>query len=219
MFADMPARPGVATLCGAAPSLADHIGSIEGTVFAVNGADRVLIDHGVVPDFCAVFEMRPDVAEELSPHPGVTYLLASCCHPNTFDRLAGFDVVVWHPLMGIGEGPLVKSMGLHGVFVPGGRTVGMRLPYLAYGYGHRDLRIVAMDSSFTGSSHAHKDRVKRLISVRATEDGEDYATTPGLAGQAESWPRVASSLMNSGCRVAVIGDGLLPAVHRKHFGA
>lgn len=159
------------------PSLADtmdllkaHAAEPDTDVFSVSGSHDFLIEHGIVPDAHIECDPRLHKADNLDkPHPDVTYMIASTCHPGYFDKLeaGGANIQLWHvstPEHGI---RLVSELGEPSKYaISGGGSVGLRAIPLLYALGYRDMSFFAMDCSFKLPA----DVLEKLQSLAATED-------------------------------------------------
>lgn len=147
-----------------------------GSVMAINGAHDWLIDRGVVPDFAFMLDPQPHLAELFRPHPGIKYLVATVCDPETFAALDGYDVTVFHAPQGeeVNE-PLS---------IPGGPTAMARSPLMAATLGYRDVTLYGADSCYFGATHIYSNTPDRdPMQVRC--DGKVWDTCLGLVAQAE----------------------------------
>jgi len=185
-------------------------------VCAVKGAYDWLLTRGIVPNFAVSSEPRQDrVGVFRQLRDDVQYLFASHCHPDTWERFRGRDVVVWHCELK----PSWDSLhpGWENVpHVKGGSSSGLRAISLMWLYGFYSQRLFGFDCTV-----AHDGRWKvtgeRLppeesppIPVSAGTDGpgeKEYLTTLGLSAQVQS---LRMQLRHCpGIRITAAGDGLL----------
>lgn len=204
-------------IVGGAPSLAGSIADIAKQkkrgrrICAVNGSHEFLISRGVVPDFCVIMDAKDRMVEEITPHKGVTYYVASIANPSTFDLLEGCDVRVWHAWNSDADHEFLKRQNKPWILVGGGVSVGLRSIDVMFLRGHRSMTIYGMDSSFEGETHAYKDRQpKRVIDV--TVEGKTFKTSPILGKQAQDFQDVYEKMIGNGCTITVKGEGLLSHV-------
>lgn len=152
-----PPHGKLAILACYGPSMQDNIGALQdvarssgGTVVSVSGAHDFLLSHGIVPDFHVECDPRPHKADNIEkPHPGVKYMLASCCHETVFDKLEGGDIRLWHIANMEHGNRIVDELGESArTVISGGGSVGLRAVPLLYQLGYRDFAIFGMDCSF-----------------------------------------------------------------------
>lgn len=177
---------GTVSICGAGPSLGETLSELKGDVFAVNSAISYLLERGVVPKWAMIWDCAEICERFAIPHPDVTYLIGSRCHPKVFKRLKDCKVVVWHAdgdhnIMPFLEGKKVKEP-----LIKGGTTGVTRGIYVAYALGYRDFHVFGADSSYSedGRTHVvsslvHEHRMKVMIA------GRWFDTTAQWAAQIE----------------------------------
>lgn len=210
-------RKGEVAICGFGPSLVNTCERIKQDVIACNGAHDYLISRGIVPTFGMFFDADRVIADFITPHPDVCYLIASRCHPAVFEKLRGYKVVVWHCKGDacidemLGEAELMEPM------VHGGSAGVTRAMFVGHAMGYRTFHIHGADSSYDGeTTHVKKSLVEEeLLSVWVkTDDGNGlwFKTTPQLAAQVEDWKTLAPQLDQIGARFVVHGHGLLPHI-------
>jgi FkbM family methyltransferase len=149
--------------------------------------------------------------------PGVAYFLASCVHPDVFDKLlkAGCRVYLWHLSPIEGQEAILKEHYPKGyVQIPGGCTMGLRWLTLGYHLGFRKFNIHGMDSSFEGkSSHAYPDYQDDKDWV--TFDG--YQTRPNFIAHATDFISMMERIREEGVdplEIRMFGHGLLQDRYR-----
>lgn len=227
-------RPAV--IVGGGPSMKDRIGDIKAQkrrgaqVISVNNAWRFLVENGVRPDIHVMLDARPENAAFVQDAPSSTrYFIASQCHPEVFDALAGKSVVLWHN--GFGENDILKEVLAPWwdegpeqrpcVLVPGGGTVGLRAMWLAALSGFKTLHLYGFDSSYadTGEHHAYAQPLNdadATLSVRTIgQDGREreYLCARWHVRQCEEFKEHWRDLRREfGVQIHVHGSGLLPAV-------
>lgn len=206
------------------PSLATTVQRLQderretgGAVVSVSGAHDFLLGRGITPDFHVECDPRPHKADNIAKaHPGVVYLIGSCCHGVLFDKLDGADVRLWHV-----AGDHTKRLytetsedGRH--IITGGGSVGLRSVPLLYAMGYRDFSIYGMDCSFADEGEtqwAGKHAGKRQDVVQAACGGRVFATSPVLLTYATGFVEMWQSVDDM--RVRLYGDGLLQAMMRE----
>ncbi|MBX2989451.1 MAG: DUF115 domain-containing protein [Bdellovibrionaceae bacterium] len=215
-----------ALIVGSSPSLPSQFETIkklkaEGAkIFAINDAMTFLVERGVIPDCCVIFEICDDVSVVLKQvHPDITYYVCSMCHPSTFRKLLFNKVVVWHldsdqeahqDLLGKFENPIAIGGGTY--------TFTRTLP-VALVLGYRDFEIFGTDCSQPdeGSSHyfgeVNYNGSPMKIRAAAT-NGEEitFTTRPPWARQADEFRRMCK-LHHHMFKCKVHGNGLLHWIH------
>lgn len=71
---------------------------LTGKTLAINGALRLFTERGLAPTYWVACDPQELVAEFLpdAPPRHTTYLVASKCHPKVFEKLRGYNVIIWH---------------------------------------------------------------------------------------------------------------------------
>lgn len=147
-------------------------------IMAVNGSHDFLIGNGIVPDYHAMMDANPIVAEYVrNPRRDVIYLVASQCNPCVFDALQGYETLCWHVIEGMGEekilsdylgtihvnhgtGEIVKKPGKIAniapwVYCDGGCSIVLRVPRLGWYMGFREFHFFGVDSSYEEKNQQH----------------------------------------------------------------
>lgn len=207
-----------AVLVGSSPWLTDHIEAIRArqqagaAVIAIKGAHNILIRHGIIPYVAVAVDPQERIRECFEPHPAVTYLIGSQCHPAVFDRLKDVRVILWHSASSALD-DLKEVQG--SVIVHGGSTSGLRALYLAYLMGFRRQHLYGFDSCLKGrqvkATGEQLPEDKEIVSVHVA--GRAFDCNPAMAAQASEFTTCLSKL--DGVRVTVYGDGLLAAIARE----
>lgn len=184
-----PHQPNPATallVCGG-PSLATTERELAkaywagGKIVAVNGAYQWCIDHNLKPSAAVMLDAREFNSRFFAePVDGCRYLLASQCHPATFDVCRDRQVVIWHACSaGDAELALLNEYYFERTHpVTLGTTVGVRAISLLRMLGFLRIEIFGMDACWLdGQGHAYKqpendDRDQR-ISVWLRPQGRD----------------------------------------------
>lgn len=194
---------GSITVCGNGPSLAEAP-KPKGAVAAVNGAFKHLIERGVRPRFAICGDSQAENAAFYGTAPkGTMYLMASRCHPEVFESLAGRNVRVWH----VNDAPEWHVIGA-GRFITGGATTGLKSLNLLHGLGFDHFNLVGFDSCYRDGKHhaSHQpwnDRDKAMI---ADIGGKKFLTTAWMLEQAT---QAVQQFTHANYTVSVEGDGLL----------
>ena len=95
-------------ICGAGPSLADHVADYCETadqVWACNSALTWMLDNGYRCTHGFTVDQLPQMLDEWYDAPDVEYLLASTCHPHLVEYLMDHGRKIWfyHNFVGIQE--------------------------------------------------------------------------------------------------------------------
>lgn len=212
-----PAHRRVGLIVGGGPSLLDSIGDIKNRVknghiiFALNGAAKVLAEHGITSHYQVILDAKPENINFVSDDV-ITYLLASQVNPLLMDTLKPFSIVWNASIPGMRD--FLPKERKNDVLIGGGTTVLTRCMALTHVLGFRSLHLFGVDSSFRGTEH-HAYPQKQNINdkpSRVTVDGQDFMSCPWMIAQVDEFQTVAAQLANQGSTITVHGDGLLPYV-------
>lgn len=206
-----PSR-GTVSICGFGPSLADTWRDTVGPIMTTSGAHDLFLKNGVVPTYHVEADPREHKAWLIErPHPDVTYLICSQCHPNLFEKLRGFKVVMWHAYTNDErQVQLVESLEPGTRLICGGTNTGMRAILVAHELGFRRFEMHAMDCSYRGRQQwagNHFTTAQPSFTVRV--DGEDFDTSSLLLQSADDFFNAVGMLPS--CPFRVHGSGLLSA--------
>lgn len=141
-----------------------------GRVVTVNGAYNWCIDHNIRPAATVMLDAREFNAKFVEREViGCKYLLASQCHPKTFDVCQGRDAYIWHACSG-GDLELADLKAyyherLYPVTI--GTTVAVRAISLLRMLGFERIEVFGLDSCWLGDDHhayaqAENDHDKRI---------------------------------------------------------
>jgi hypothetical protein len=171
------------------PSIKDNMdllirdaASPNADVISVSGSHDFLIGNGVIPKFHVECDPRPHKADNISKGiSGVKYLLGSCVHPVLTEKLAGFDLSLWHP-SGEFNIKIIDEIEPDATFVASALNVGLTSLTLFYRLGYREFSIYGMDCSFKGEEmwagpHAQKKNQKEHIIVQVMCGGRQFSTS------------------------------------------
>lgn len=207
-----------AVLVGGGPSLNDTVEDIRARkkngqkIFALNNTARWLEDRGIDPDYHVLLDARESNARFITGNPKTKYLIASQCHPKTFDSAT--NAVLWHPnVPGVREIIGDKVCALIG----GGTTVGLQAMAIAYTMGYRIIHLHGYDSSCrqgAGHAYAQPENDKDEI-IRVHFNGRDFDCARWMVNQADEFKGVFWQLIQLDCTITVAGDGLIPEIVRK----
>lgn len=198
------------------PSLNDTWEKIREFKFVMtcSGAHKFLVDRGIIPTHHIDVDPRPHKIQLLgTPQPGTEYLIASTCHPQLFDLLAGFNLKLWHIFDNDENGIRLLP---HGEWaITGGCSVGVRTLTLARFIGFTNLHVFGMDGSMGPSgmhAAAHPNQNKNPCILEF--EGTQYRTTPAmLEAVKNTWHELD---MMSDVRATFHGEGLVQAMAKKY---
>lgn len=202
---------GEVAVCGAGPSLREHARELRGEVFAINSAIGYLLGEGIVPRWAMIWDCAELCREFAVPHPDVTYLVASRCHPAVFERLKDCRVLVWHAC---GDHNILEYLEEHGIMEPlvnGGTTGITRGIYLAYALGYRHLNLYGADSCYVGSdTHVGGASLVYEHHLPVIINGRWFDSTAQWAAQVEEM-KIMYPMFRAygGATMTVYGDGML----------
>lgn len=178
-------------------------------VFSVSITHKFLIDRGVVPMAQMDCDPREHKARQFGePDARVQYWLASCVHPSYIDKLAGFDVSLWHSYNGKASREIFDIDPGHEVIVGGG-SIGLRALSVLYCQGYRDFDIHGMDSSYAedGTDHCGVHLGKKLDVINTICGGRVFKSTAVNIAYARYFFK--SMDMLKGATFNLYGGGLL----------
>jgi len=153
----------VALVCGG-PSLNQTEGELVEAIWngaklvCVNGSYDWCIDHNLKPSAAVLLDGREFNARFIERAvPGCKYLLASQCHPRTFEICAGREVLIWHCVNTQAEADLISDYYFEQTLqISLGTTVGVRAISVLRTLGYQRFDIFGMDSCWLdGVGHAY----------------------------------------------------------------
>lgn len=219
------AHDGTALIVGGAPSVRGMLRQIRGhqaqgsTVFALNGAYRMLLDAGIVPDHQVVCDARASNARFVARSRPTHLIIASQCDPIVFDVAleAERDITVFHIANEGAADILREDQTARPIEMSGrGSTVALQTMNVAFAMGFRKFHLYGVDSSYAGADgHAYaqpENDADRIIDV--TLGGRSFRSAPWMVAQVEEFQQTAAELRDLDCEIAVFGDGLLPWMAR-----
>jgi hypothetical protein len=193
-------------------------------VVTVNGAYHWCIERNIRPSVQIVVDARPHNFRYVEPAiQRCTYLLASQCAPETWDRVKNREYVfIWHAL---GEGDetiktLLNTYYLghwHGVM--GGTTVAVRALILLRMLGFMQFDLFGIDSCW-GEKRAHhayeqpENNADKRLPVRigpsdGSNEGKEFWVAPWHLVQFENYLNLIGMAGEAFGRITVHGDGML----------
>jgi len=206
------------------PAILRDLRRRKGNIVALNGAHDFLIAKGIVPRGMMMYDPRADNVGFLrAPRKGVTYYLASQCHPDAFDALAGHEVVLWHAITGTNEADLLRELyGPTGPWclIAGGTTVGTRAFYVGQALGFHKFHVYGMDSCLgpDDEAHAYDQQLRGHIAedrVKVEAAGRTFVATRWMHHQAMDFAELLQAHGET-LDISVHGGGLLAAVLEQH---
>lgn len=220
------AHEGKAILACYGPSLKDNLSRLEdewtagGTLISVSGSHDFLIERGLTPDIHVECDPRPHKADNINkPNRDVQYLLGSQCHPILVNKLAGYDISLWHP-SGHENIRLINELEPNAILVGGGGNVGLRSITLLHHMGYRKFSIYGMDCSFSDDGeekwagpHAQKKNPVEIRIEQVQCDDRIFTTSPIMLTYATAFFDTVKKLPDS--EFNIYGDSLLQAMSRK----
>ena len=215
---------GACSLIGSGPSIAWSYEGITGDAIAINGAIKFLLDKGIVPKFGMIWDADPICEKFAIPHPGITYLIASRCHPKVFDKLKDCKVVVWHAA---GDNNIVELMNRPEVIAKqpceepliNGGTAGItRGIFIASSLGYNEINIYGADSSYSdeGQTHVNGSLVHEKDTIVSIGNNPPFyfRTTPEWCAQVMEYKAIYAIYVAAyGIKLNVHGDGMLKKMH------
>ena len=219
------ASKGVCSIVGAGPSIEETHKELQGDVLAINSAIGYLLGKGIVPKWAMIWDAAAICERFAEPHPGITYLIASRCHPAVFERLKGCKVVVWHAagdnnILEILRRPeVIAKQPCHEPLINGGTAGVTRGIFLATALGYTDVHIYGADSCYSpeGSTHVAGSLVpeKDVMVAIGNNPPIFFRTTPEWCAQVEEYRTIYTVLTCCGpdIKLAVHGQGMLRAMH------
>ena len=199
------------SIVGAGPSLARTYKDIKGDIIACNSAHDFLIGKGIIPKYTLYWDANPIIAKMATkPHPEVTYLVASRCHPELFKALAGCRVIVFHAL---GGEPVEQYLVAHNRMEPmiGGGSAGVtRATYLAGAIGYKETHLFGADSSYEEDVTHVGGSIIDQKKMRLRVCGKWFVTAPWMALQVADFKMILPHLKAMGMRLTIHGTGMFP---------
>jgi 6-hydroxymethylpterin diphosphokinase MptE-like protein len=219
-----PLKPERVALVASGPSLRDTIDELREAVFdgakvvTVNGAYHWAIAHNFRPSAQIVLDARESTARFLDPPVArCKYLLASQCHPATWDAVDGRpDVWIWHAVdRDSPHAAILDQYYTHADFwqpIIGGTTVGVRAILLLRSLGYVRFDVFGMDSCYLGDAHHAFDQpenaAERRYRVKTHPSGRD-----DLVQQFDCAPWHIKQIEDFMQMIRVFGDQVLLNIH------
>lgn len=210
---------GAVSIVGSGPSLKSTLNELTGDVFAINQSIGFLLENKIVPKYAMLWDAADLIAKFAVPHPDITYLVASRCHPDVFERLKDCKVLVWHAG---GDHDINEQLWKHEIdepMIPGGSAGVTRAIVFADILGYRDFHIFGADSSYSdeGQTHLKGSLVPEkdiMVSV-GEKPPRWFRTTPEWCAQVTEYRAIYATLSQSPKnKIQVHGTGMLPYMHQ-----
>ena len=214
----MGTKSGRVAIVGSGPSLHDtweKLKNFPGDILACNASCQFLLGRGIVPTYMFCFDADPLMLEFITPHPEITYLIASRCPPKAFDLLEGCRIVCWHAAGDERIREILETSRRMEPMVVGGSAAVTRAMIVGISMGYTDIHIWGGDSSFKeGATHIRDSTTKeRRMAIMC--NGRVFETAPWMTQQAEDFKKLVPSFMQrTGVSFHVHGDGLIPHIAR-----
>lgn len=210
-----------AIVVGGAPSVQNNLEFIRelskqenAVVFGLNNAAKYLYNNNIKVDFGVLVDARDSNIEFYKSVKNWEWgwlpfemLIASWVSPKLIKEINEFRL--FHIASDV-HIDVVKE----GLFIGGGRTVGLISLALLTALGYRTIHIFGYDSSFTdGKHHAYPQPGNDQDTVIEVQyNGRTFTTTPWMAKQAEDFIELSNALIEKGVTLIVHGEGLLPYI-------
>lgn len=207
-----PRREETLSIVGYGPSLLTTWRQVTAPLLTLSGAHDFMLRNRVEPTYHADCDPRIHKSEFVRhPCERTTYLMASCCHPQTWDYLCGQAVLLWHK----DNGPetrawLNENEPYSRWCLTGGSSIGIASLALAKVLGFRRVRLFGFDSCYADDGRLHADAGEpgELRDAQVVEAGGlTYVTTENMKRQAEEFEAAAAGL-----EYEIVGEGLLKAM-------
>ena len=208
----------VMMLCGG-PSLNDFTDEIiqqrkDGMpLITTNGTYNWAIEHGLEPSLQLIIDARAFNKRFTRPLvDGCKYILASQCHPETFEGMPQDRTYIMHTGQASELSDILDDLYELWFPVPGGSTVTLRGLCLLRMLGFHKIHMYGFDSCYRdGDHHAYEQaendyKVNRVLPV--TVGGRVFECDPWMFYQAKEWMEMVD-LFGEEIDLDVKGDGLI----------
>lgn len=224
------AYSGACSIVGAGPTIKETHEELTGDVIAINSAIGFLLDHGIVPKFGLLWDGTEIVEKFARPHPGITYLVASRCHPKVFERLKDCKVIVWHAggdhdIADVMVKPeIVEKLKIQQPLICGGSAGVTRTIYVASVLGYSEIHIFGADSCYSnaGETHVSGSVVPEkdiLVSLGDNSKGAPavwFRTTPEWCAQVNEYRSMFALAVNCNLSALTRSKRVLPIRFEVH---
>jgi hypothetical protein len=183
--------------------------NLTGDTAALNGA---LSLFKTPPRYWLACDPQALVADFLTnPDQATTYLLASKCHPTVFDRLAAYDVQLWH------TNDIVIPEIQNCRRVPAAVSITCCALMLFARMGYRRINIYGWDCSIAndGEHHAGQGRMNNSQHVEIIVGNRQFNTTQSLCAEAQDAVNIIPVLEWMGCEIVIHGNSMIQAIREE----
>jgi hypothetical protein len=196
-----------------------------GKIVALNGAYKWCIENNFKPSACIVLDARESNARFVEePVERCRYLLASQCHPKTFEHCADRDTFIWHACSGGDtEYEVLKEYYFNQVHpIQIGTTVGIRAISVLRMLGFLRMEVFGLDSCWLDGKHhsyeqeqnARERRVKVWLQPEGRPDkAMHFECAPWHARQIQDFQELIKERGNL-FQLNVHGRGVIAAMLR-----
>src|SRR5258706_15045700 len=199
------------------PSLAETWEQVRPFKYTIScsGSHKFLVDRGIIPTWHVEVDPRPHKVGLMGPpQKDTTYLIASTCHPNVFDHLAGFTVKLWHVFDNDAEAQRVLPSGEWAL--TGGCDVGLRAMSIARFFGYTNLHVFGKDGceGKTGKHAAFHPNQAPPQCASVDFEGTTYYTTASFLEAAKQTFHELDQMPD--VKATFYGEGLVQAMARSY---
>lgn len=163
------------------PTLRETYQQIKGPMITVSGAHDWMINKGYCPSYHVEIDPRLHKLAMLTPMQGVSYMIASVCHPGIWPHLRGHKVAYWHAAHDPETMQWIKDHDQTAPIISGGSVAGLAAIAVGHFLGYRKFDVYGMDCCLVdGDRHAgnHTGAFQPIIRERVA--GREFFTTPQL---------------------------------------
>lgn len=223
-------------VCGSGPSLKDSLDVVRKlqkngfAVASMNGSYNYLLSNNIVPDYFFMIDARESVNLQFiaNPHPETTHVIASQCHPEIFEALAGYRVMLWQVDNYEGARQAIVERAPHVTIFGGASNVGQAAlgPLMAVGY--RMMHLVGFDGPVRSNEPLENAPEQHVINQPQNDaetrvefffEGERFVGTGTNAHDANSFVDRAKLIEATGVKIVVHGNNLLQKMYRSRTGS
>jgi len=226
-----PVNPNIALLVCGGPSLEKTEKELReavwrgGKLIATNGSYQWCMDRNLKPTAMIMLDAREFNSRFVAePVPQCRYILASQCHPKTFDLCKDREVFIWHAITGgQPELDMVNAFYFERCYpIVLGTTVGIRAISLLRMIGFTSIEIFGLDSCWMDDKHHSYDQPENNRDRRGevwlrAKDRDDLAKkflcAPWHMKQADDFMVLVKDRGDL-FQLNVHGDGLLATIIR-----
>ncbi len=204
-------------IVGGGPSLSANLDKLRSfkQIMVVGSAHDHLVSLGIIPSFALAVDAKDDAVDYFRhPQDKTSYLLASQCHPNLFDKLKDHKIAMWHFKGQLDD----EEKHFHGEqTISWGCMVGVMSIQIALFLGFQELHFFGFDCSFIEDEHHSYPVGPYADSIEAEQatfkvNGREFQSTTGLVSQVENIFDVFASPGGQFLKGYVYGEGLLAHV-------